>query len=335
MHILRIGVSRNDGYACHMARQYDLHRLRLLRELKHRGTISAVAAALAYSHSSVSQQLKVLETEVGVALLEPDGRRVRLTHQAEILVQHVEAILEELDRADSDLVRAAGELAGTVRIATFQTVLVGLMPAVLTILHANHPRLAVEIAHADPEPALSRLQTGELDLVFDEVFAGQPAMSSTGIKQVVVHRDAMRLAVPPDGFPLSGIDRVEDLAEAHWVMEPAGSAAREWANRICGAAGFVPRVPYESPDVVVHERLVRAGHAVAFLPDLLWAEMVPSVGLHQLPIDGFRDILRSVRAGTSDHPAVTAATAALNEAAVAATATIANRLASTHTVRSK
>lgn len=82
---------------------FDLHRLRLLRELKHRGTLAAVAAALSYSPSSISQQLSQLEAEVGVRLLEPVGRRVRLTAQAEILVAHTEAVLERLERAEADL----------------------------------------------------------------------------------------------------------------------------------------------------------------------------------------------------------------------------------------
>ena len=63
---------------------------------------------MSYSHSAVSQQLAVLEDELGAQLLEPDGRRVRLTVQGEVLVQHVEAILERLDQADADLARAAG-----------------------------------------------------------------------------------------------------------------------------------------------------------------------------------------------------------------------------------
>ena len=71
-----------------MSHNFDLHRLRLLRELKHRGTITAVATAMSYSHSAVSQQLAVLEDELGAQLLEPDGRRVRLTVQGEVLVQH-------------------------------------------------------------------------------------------------------------------------------------------------------------------------------------------------------------------------------------------------------
>lgn len=66
----------------------DLHRLRILRELHRRGTITEVAQALSYSPSAVSQQLATLERETGVTLLEPTGRRVRLTAQADVLVAH-------------------------------------------------------------------------------------------------------------------------------------------------------------------------------------------------------------------------------------------------------
>lgn len=98
------------------------------------------------------------------------------------------------------------------------------------------------------------------------------------------------------------------------VMEPAGSAAREWAERICDAAGFRPNVRFESPDMLVHERLVRPGHAGAFLPDLFWVDRLPAVRLRPLPDNGYRDIICSVRAGTSNHPSVTAATNALQAA---------------------
>jgi DNA-binding transcriptional LysR family regulator len=83
----------------------DLRRLRLLRELKRRGTIAAVAEALSYSPSAVSQQLSTLENETGVTLLEPAGRRVRLTAQAELLVAHAGRLLEDLERAEAALAR--------------------------------------------------------------------------------------------------------------------------------------------------------------------------------------------------------------------------------------
>jgi DNA-binding transcriptional LysR family regulator len=124
---------------------FDLHRLRLLRELKHRGTLAAVAAALSYSPSSISQQLSQLESEVGVRLLEPVGRRVRLTPRAEILIAHTEAVLERLEQAEADIAASLTDLTGTLRIASFQTAALALVPTALTLLREAHPNLRIHV----------------------------------------------------------------------------------------------------------------------------------------------------------------------------------------------
>src|SRR5687768_9284099 len=109
----------------------ELRRLRLLRELKERGTIAAVADALQFTPSAVSQQLALLEREAGVRLLEPAGRGVRLTDAALTLVDHADALLERTALAEADLAAAAGTVAGRGRIAGFQSVLMRLaLPAV-------------------------------------------------------------------------------------------------------------------------------------------------------------------------------------------------------------
>src|ERR687883_8032 len=72
----------------------ELRRLRLLRELHARGTIAAVADALQFTPSAVSQQLALLERDAGVPLLERVGRGIRLTDAALVLVEHADALLE-------------------------------------------------------------------------------------------------------------------------------------------------------------------------------------------------------------------------------------------------
>src|SRR5436853_7923649 len=99
----------------------DLRRLRLLRELAARGTIGAVAEALSYSPSAVSQQLAQLEREAGVPLLERVGRNVRLTAAAQMLVGHTEALLARLEEAEADLAATAEHITGTPRVATIQS----------------------------------------------------------------------------------------------------------------------------------------------------------------------------------------------------------------------
>src|SRR5919108_2040572 len=99
----------------------ELRRLRLLHELRERGTIAAVADALQFTPSAVSQQLATLEREAGVRLLEPSGRRVRLTDPALVLVEHADALLERTALAEADLAAAAGAVTGRGRIAGFQS----------------------------------------------------------------------------------------------------------------------------------------------------------------------------------------------------------------------
>ncbi len=284
---------------------WDLHRLRLLRELKHRGTLAAVAAALSYSPSSVSQQLSQLESEVGVPLLEPVGRRVRLTPQAEILVGHTEALLERLERAEADIAASLADLTGTLRVASFQTASLAVLPAALTLLRREHPNLRVHLTQTEPEDALPALLSRDFDLVIVEEYPGDPDPRLAELEHEDLCEDPLRLA-GLGGRPLAA------LADRPWVMEPAGTAARRWALARCRDAGFEPDVRFETADLLLHLRLVEEGHAAAFLPDLLWNGRVPTVPL-AAPA-GVRKIFTTVRRGRSGHPAIRACRRALREA---------------------
>ena len=107
---------------------YDVRRLRLLKELADRGTLAEVAAALHFSPSSVSQQLALLEQEVGVPLLVPSGRRVALTPEAQALADRAGEVLALLERAESEIAARTTAVAGTVRLAIFQSAAIALLP---------------------------------------------------------------------------------------------------------------------------------------------------------------------------------------------------------------
>ncbi|MFE9654341.1 LysR family transcriptional regulator [Micromonospora sp. NPDC006431] len=295
---------------------FDLHRLRLLRELKHRGTLAAVAAALSYAPSSVSQQLSQLEAEVGVRLLEPVGRRVKLTEQAEILVAHTEAVLERLERAESEIAASLTELTGTLRIASFQTAALALVPAALGLLRDRHPHLRVHVAQLEPEKALPALQARDFDLVVAEEYPGNPNLRPAELEQEDLLDDPLHLALPDDGPDTHGpMAALRSLADHPWVMEPEGTTARHWAVNLCRNAGFEPDVRFETTDLLLHLRLVEQGHAAAFLPDLVWSGQRPTVTLRQLPRDQrTRRVFTVVRRGRSRHPAVQACRRALRQA---------------------
>src|SRR6478735_10284200 len=97
----------------------DVERLRLLRELAERGTVSAAAQAMSLTPSAVSQQLKILQREAGVTLIEPDGRRVRLTDAGQVLVGHAEQVLAALDRAQADMDSYRTTARGQVTVSFF------------------------------------------------------------------------------------------------------------------------------------------------------------------------------------------------------------------------
>jgi DNA-binding transcriptional LysR family regulator len=290
---------------------YNVNRLRLLREVSLRGTLAAAAEALGYNPSSVSHQLKLLEREVGTRLLEPVGRKVRLTAAAAILVGHAEAILQQLERAEADIALTRHEVAGTVRVATFQTGAHTVVPAALHSLQQLHPELDVRVAHIPVEEALPALLARDYDLVLQEDYPGHPQIAVEGADITSVGLDQLWLLSPKGSKP----EGLAALSARNWVMEPSGTLARRWASTVCRSAGFEPRVAYESSDVLLHLRFMAEGLAVALVPGLVLSAMDPAhVQAQALPGSPARRIAVAIRRGSGQSPAIAAVRGALSQA---------------------
>lgn len=294
----------------------EIRRLRLLRELSIRGTLAEVADALAYSPSSVSQQLALLEKEVGAELLRKSGRRVVLTPQALVLVDHTNELLEALERTETALAASHSEVRGTVRLAVFQTAALALMPTALRTLRERHPALRVEMVQHEPETALHETWARDFDLVVAEQYPHHAAPHYAGLDRQPLTKDAIRLAVPPSGDgAFDGVRRLKDAADLPWVMEPHGAASRHWAEQACRSAGFEPDVRYETADLQAHVGLVESGNAVALLPDLVWVGRTPSARLVELADAPHRTVFTSMRVSSTGHPVMVAVRTVLEEAA--------------------
>src|SRR5690349_12000047 len=152
----------------------DLRRLRLLHELSERGTIAAVADALRFTPSAVSQQLAMLERETGVRLLERAGRGVRLTDPALVLVGHARALLDEAARAEAGLAAAVGTVTGRGRIASFQSAAMRIAVPAMAHLAVDAPDLRCELVGGEPEEALPALALGDVDLVIGDEWQHVP-----------------------------------------------------------------------------------------------------------------------------------------------------------------
>src|SRR5919106_5612931 len=176
----------------------DVRRLRLLHELHARGTIAAVAEALQFTPSAVSQQLAVLEREAGLPLLEPAGRSVRLTDAALVLVGHADALLERAELAQAELAAATGRVAGRGRIASFQSVALRLAMPAMQALARDAPDVRCELVEAEPEQSLPALALGDVDLVLADEWQHQPHARPAGVDLEELCRDPVHLVLPAD-----------------------------------------------------------------------------------------------------------------------------------------
>jgi DNA-binding transcriptional LysR family regulator len=298
----------------------ELRRLRLLRELSERGTIAAVADALQFTPSAVSQQLAILEREVGVPLLERAGRGVRLTDPALVLVEHADALLERAALAEADLAAAAGTVTGRGRIAGFQSVSLRLALPAMEALAREAPRLRSELIEAEPEQALPALALGDVDLVLGDEWQHQPWRLPPGLERHELLRDPVRLILPTrhpaarrhkDAVPLA------ELAGEAWTTGHVGMAWEELTQRTCREhGGFDPDIRHRTNDATVSLALVARGLAVTLLPDLVLPGRHPGIALRAIAEAAVgRAIFAVTRASDAERPSTQALVAAVRDAA--------------------
>src|SRR5919205_68912 len=264
----------------------DLRRLRLLRELHDRGTIAAVADALRFTPSAVSQQLALLEREAGVPLLERAGRGVRLTDAALVLVGHAEALLERAALAEADLAAAAGTVAGRARIAGFESVALRLALPAMAALARDAPGLRCELVEAEPEQALPALALGDVDLVLGDEWQHQPVRLPPGVERHDLLEDPVHLVLPADHPAARRHPRavpLADLAGEAWATGHPGMGWDAMTHRACRElGGFDPDVRHRTNDPTISLALVARGLAVCMLPALPLPPEHPGVELRAI-----------------------------------------------------
>ncbi len=291
----------------------NLNRLALLLELSRRSTLHGVAAALSYSPSTVSQQLRLLEREVGAQLIERVGRGLRLTRQGEILAEHAQRILLAVDTAHAEVLHIGQFAGGTVRLATFQTAALELLPELLEQLKLTEPDLDVVVAHLDPHGMIDALLARDFDVVLGEEYPGQAAERDDAVASVDLLHDPLLVVTPENNDVAWSPQRSSSFSEMPWVMEPKGAAGRTWAENACRELGFEPRVTFESPDLLVQLRLVERNIASAILPSLLVRSAADSVRNRAAKTTHSRRIFAAVRKGSEHDPRVAALIGALQE----------------------
>jgi DNA-binding transcriptional LysR family regulator len=247
----------------------DVRRLRVLQEVVTRGSFSAAADSLHLSQSAVSQQIAVLEREVGVPLLERTSEGPKLTNAGEALMSHGEAVICRLEEAERELAQIAGLEGGRLRLASFPTASATLMTRALSLFRQRFPKIELQFSEDEPEDSFPGLKRGDFDLavVFD--YPAFPLDFARDVEAELIYEEPMRVALPP-GHPLAAARsvRIEDLADEEWLCGALPSSCRDQVITLCRDAGFEPRISFQSEDYEVIKGFVAGGLGVTIMPEL-------------------------------------------------------------------
>ncbi|MEU6441154.1 LysR substrate-binding domain-containing protein [Streptomyces sp. NPDC047046] len=287
------------------------HQLRLLRELSRRGTIAAVAKALAYSPSAVSQQLSLLERATGTALFAREGRRIALTPTGARLVAHAEVILAHLEAAEAELSAHRGPEA-PLRAGFSPSAARALAAPVFAALRTSHPGLALWVREIDPADAGHAVRSGGLDVALVHTYEGFAHPPEPGLATEHLFSEPMLFAAPVDAAgPGTTGDPVRDHAAAPWILPAEDTLCHAVVTRLGASSGVRAESWHRVDDYDTTLRLVAAGAGVAVVPASAATAPPPGVRLTPLPLARHSHL--ATRAGATEHPSARAFAGALRE----------------------
>lgn len=261
-------------YVCFMI---EIAALRALVAVEQQGSVVAASEAMGFSPSAVSQQIKKLEKQSGVTVLERHGRGVLLTDRGMALAEYGRRILGELEELQATLLADPAKPSGVLRLVAFSTACRGLVGPMLRKLSDASPEasdsggsgLEIRVVAEDPREAVQRVATGEADLGVVHNWHSVPLV----IPENMVHEDLCLDTADVllnSAHPLAGRTAVEpsDLVDERWISTPAGAICNEALLAILAGLGRVPDIRVYDPDFSTHIAMVQQGVAVALVPRL-------------------------------------------------------------------
>ncbi len=274
-------------------------RLLILRSLAQRGTVAATAEALGYTASAVSQQLSVLEREVGLPLLDRDGRSVRLTALAEALVAQTGSIVEALDAVDSIVHAGRTDIAGRFSIAAFPSA-APLVATAVSQLELQHPLLQVQTVDMEPDEAFVAVDRGDVDVAVAHDYGHDQRPADANFDRFSLFDEPLVIF----STALDSSRVLSDYADRSFASPFEANACGRAVRAACRMAGFEPHVMHRSNDFNVLLAHVAAGTSIALLPE-------SALGRHELHVTSLDDELERrvftlTRRARRDHPAIVA-----------------------------
>jgi DNA-binding transcriptional LysR family regulator len=264
---------------------FDAARLRVFREVVRRGSLSAAAEALTFTQPAVSRQIAALEREAGAQLLERTPRGIRLTDAGRVLLGHAEAILDRMAIARAQVESVVSLTAGRLRIGSFQTANVTLVPRAIAAFARTHPQIELSLAEATTRTAMAQLRAGEVDVA---VVTHLPDIEGPDVELVPLVDDEIFVALPL-AHPLARKPklRLRDLRDETWIEAPDGPSRPPLLSAAM-AHGFEPRIRFGAEQWLSKQGLVAAGVGVTLIPSLAIATVRDDIVLRSLGPDGPR-----------------------------------------------
>ncbi|MEU6206527.1 LysR family transcriptional regulator [Micromonospora musae] len=297
---------------------WDLRRLRFLREFEERGTLGAVAAALGYSASTVSQQMALLERDAGTPLFEKAGRGVRLNDAGRLLAHHARLLLSAAAAAEADLAALSGDIRGTVRAGGLQSAARRLLVPAVARMMVDHPSVRLEVFELELEQALPGLRLGAVDLVIGDEYDGHPRPRPAGLRFTLLLEEPLKVVLPA-GHPLAapgGPVALTRLRSDVWTASAEGTGHHAMVIGTCRAlGGYEPDLRHRSSDADVQLELVRAAAAVALLPALTLPSEDPALAIRDVAETTLKRRLVAVTRDAPPAPALTALLTAIGQQA--------------------
>lgn len=286
----------------------DLVALASLRAIGTHGSVVGAADALGFTPSAISQQVKRLERQTGVPLLERVGRGVMLTDHGRQLVDAGARLLADLEEVEAGLHRRAGTVAGHLRLTAFSTAMRGLIAPLVRDLQEACPGLTVSLTEREPWDTVDLVATGQSDLGVVHRWGDLSIAIPDHLEATLVAHDVADVIVPA-GHALADRERLSprDLLDEGWIATPESTICRQWLTRMYDGTGRVPRIVHTAMEFESHLALVRAGLGIALVPRLgraaLGDELVAVPAHDPVPT---RDVIAVHRRSMADSPAVRA-----------------------------
>jgi DNA-binding transcriptional LysR family regulator len=252
----------------------ELRHLRYFLAVAEARSFTAAARRLRVAQPALSQQIRALEDELGVTLIERGARTRGVTEAGGDFALHARRILLEAEAAVEEMAAHAGARRGGVRFGSaLQSLTEGVLPPLLVEFHRRHPDVRVAFREAHTTPLLAALAQGHLDLALIHLGhsdgATGPQVGAGGAPVAIesLYQEPLVVAVGPrHRLARRSAIRLAELAEEEFVAFGPGSTVRELVARAAQQTGFVPRTAVSAMNLGTVRALVSAGLGVAVLP---------------------------------------------------------------------